>query len=287
MDNKDSKTGNQDEPLEHEYNDVIPPIEDSSPTSTDQNIDPDQLDLIKPRKSFKSYIWEFLMLFFAVLCGFLAQYKLENIFSSQQEKQYINSYLEDLSMDTMYYSQLLSENAKVIEGLDTLLSYYDEFATGKYSPTFMEFSWAVNGFTMINYTERTIQQLKNSGGLRLIGNQKVANAITVYDGMVRRVIKEEESLIRLFEITSNNYIEILDLKARNELAKKYSNDIKLMANDKSIDLLLTHDKQKLGSLYHYLTIYKLSIEGIRQSVIYLKDVAIDMRLMIKNEYREK
>jgi len=31
-----------------------------------------------PRKKWAHYFWEFLMLFLAVFCGFLAEYKLEH-----------------------------------------------------------------------------------------------------------------------------------------------------------------------------------------------------------------
>jgi len=31
-----------------------------------------------PRKKWTHYFWEFLMLFLAVFCGFLAEYKLEH-----------------------------------------------------------------------------------------------------------------------------------------------------------------------------------------------------------------
>jgi len=41
------------------------------------------------RKKWTHYFWEFLMLFLAVFCGFLAEYKLEHIIEHQREEQYI------------------------------------------------------------------------------------------------------------------------------------------------------------------------------------------------------
>ena len=40
------------------------------------------------RKKFRHYFWEFLMLFLAVFCGFLAEYWLEHIIEHQREKKY-------------------------------------------------------------------------------------------------------------------------------------------------------------------------------------------------------
>ena len=48
------------------------------------------------RKKWTHYFWEFLMLFLAVFCGFLAEYKLEHVIEHQREKVYIKSMVEDL-----------------------------------------------------------------------------------------------------------------------------------------------------------------------------------------------
>ncbi len=43
------------------------------------------------RKKWTHYFWEFLMLFLAVFCGFLAEYKLEHTIENQREKKYVYS----------------------------------------------------------------------------------------------------------------------------------------------------------------------------------------------------
>ncbi len=43
------------------------------------------------RKKWTHYFWEFLMLFLAVFCGFLAEYQLEHKIEKDREKQYIYS----------------------------------------------------------------------------------------------------------------------------------------------------------------------------------------------------
>ena len=52
------------------------------------------------RKKWTHYFWEFLMLFLAVFCGFLAEYQLEHKIEKEREKQFILSMVEDLEMDT-------------------------------------------------------------------------------------------------------------------------------------------------------------------------------------------
>jgi hypothetical protein len=40
------------------------------------------------KKNWKSYFWEFLMLFLAVFCGFFAEYQLEHKIEKNRGKQY-------------------------------------------------------------------------------------------------------------------------------------------------------------------------------------------------------
>ena len=42
------------------------------------------------RKKWTHYFWEFLMLFLAVFCGFLAEYQLEHKIEKDREKEYMN-----------------------------------------------------------------------------------------------------------------------------------------------------------------------------------------------------
>jgi hypothetical protein len=48
------------------------------------------------RKKWTHYFWEFLMLFLAVFCGFLAEYQLEHKIEKNREKQFMKSTLVDL-----------------------------------------------------------------------------------------------------------------------------------------------------------------------------------------------
>ncbi len=51
-------------------------------------------------KKFSHYFYEFLMLFLAVFCGFLAENIRENSVERHREKEYILSMIEDLKTDT-------------------------------------------------------------------------------------------------------------------------------------------------------------------------------------------
>src|SRR5215470_11318945 len=52
------------------------------------------------KKKWTHYLWEFLMLFLAVFCGFLAENQREHMVESRREKQYMRSMIADLKADT-------------------------------------------------------------------------------------------------------------------------------------------------------------------------------------------
>ena len=72
------------------------------------------------RKKWTHYFWEFLMLFLAVFCGFLAENQREHMVEHQREKQYMNSLITDLKGDTALIRSVISFCITKFNGMDTL-----------------------------------------------------------------------------------------------------------------------------------------------------------------------
>jgi hypothetical protein len=127
------------------------------------------------------YFWEFLMLFLAVFCGFLAEYQLEHKIEKDREKKYIQSMVDDLKRDTANFRFLIykwNQNMTTIDSLITLLQSAD-----RDSHTSVLYYLA----RKIPYTsfpveifDRTYTQMKSSGNLRLLHSKAVADSITSY-----------------------------------------------------------------------------------------------------------
>ncbi len=158
------------------------------------------------QKNWKSYIWEFLMLFLAVFCGFLAEYQLEHVIEHQREKEYIISMIEDAKTDTANLHATIASNTLRSERLDTLASLclnYD--VTGKDDETIYRlYRYAVVHPAFITPTERTIQQLKNAGGMRLIRNKAAVDSIILYDDMSKKLADQQA----YYELYQNKSIDI-------------------------------------------------------------------------------
>src|SRR5712671_4644541 len=121
------------------------------------------------RKKWTHYLWEFLMLFFAVFCGFLAENLREHSVEHQREKQYMRSMIKDLEQDEINIQKSIADETRTIRIADSLI---EMFHTNNYKNKTVLIYYSARDFAtlpnMFYMTDGTLMQLKNSGGLRLI-----------------------------------------------------------------------------------------------------------------------
>jgi hypothetical protein len=137
------------------------------------------------RKKWTHYLWEFLMLFLAVFCGFLAEYQLEHLIEKQKARQYIISFFQDLEIDNKQLNELIPAYVQKDKALDTLLQKIHGISPSAGANGIYKYYREPFAYPDFIYTDRTIQQLKNSGGMRLIANKAVSDSIIAYDAAVR------------------------------------------------------------------------------------------------------
>lgn len=134
------------------------------------------------RKKFTHYIWEFLMLFLAVFCGFLAENFREHQVEHRREQDYMISLLRDLASDTVTINTGIPLRLKRIDAIDSVFMYFNENKNavtipGKLFRTIRRTNWDAR-FTRNTIT---INQLKNAGNMRLVRKKAVADSISSYD----------------------------------------------------------------------------------------------------------
>jgi len=134
------------------------------------------------KKTWKSYFWEFFMLFLAVFCGFLAELQLEHYVEHQREESFMQTMVEDISSDMIQLDSTLNRWKSVNNSIDSVISAINLTGGKKtdYLKIYRNIHEALNywGFT---YNTRTLSQLKNAGGFRLIKDEKVALNLIQYD----------------------------------------------------------------------------------------------------------
>jgi hypothetical protein len=121
------------------------------------------------------------MLFLAVFCGFMAENFREHQVEHQREKQFMNSMVEDLITDTIELKRALLICDSIVQYTDSTLIFLSSHKISNEVTDRLSFfiGKAGQNQTLIN-TDRTSSQLKNSGGMRLIRNKIVSNAILNY-----------------------------------------------------------------------------------------------------------
>ncbi len=134
------------------------------------------------KKNWKSYFWEFLMLFLAVFCGFLAEYQLEHKIERDREKVYINNLYEDLKDDTIHFSEYDKTTSDLLVTIDSIMLLIRSADKDLHINRiyYLARKATMNTQNFFSFNSRTYDQMKHSGYLRLIRNQQVADSVSSY-----------------------------------------------------------------------------------------------------------
>ena len=222
------------------------------------------------KKNWKSYIWEFLMLFLAVFCGFLAEWRLEKMIENHREEEYIQSIVEDINADVRQTEKLIIEVSKRISLSDSLLSALSSGDIQTNSNKAYQLWLMTIGFPDFVQNDRTIQQLKSSGGLRLIRKKAVSDKIMEYD-----------QAVRLMAVTQNNMNSIA---ANTTLFSQIFNFVRLNNNSGQPVPLTEIGKKLLNEAYANKFFWRINLRGLRQRLTHLNSKGKDVEGVIKNQY---
>jgi len=134
------------------------------------------------RKKWTHYLWEFLMLFLAVFCGFLAENFREHTVEHQKEKQYMQSFIYDLENDTATLNFGFPLKDQRVKAIDSVFLFFEQTRGVKIIPgAVFRHMYRTIWDRHYRRNSTTIDQLKNAGGMRLIRKKNVADSIAAYD----------------------------------------------------------------------------------------------------------
>ena len=160
-----------------------------------------------PRKKWTHYFWEFLMLFLAVFCGFLAENKREHIVEAQRAKEYAKSLVSDMKEDTVEISGGIIQNTFMIKAFDSCVSIgLKNINTATVPGKFYYFSRFTTNAYSIDWNKSTLIQLIQSGNLRYFKNKELVRKINKYYSLQDRIGSNNEA----DQLHRNRIIEIRD-----------------------------------------------------------------------------
>ena len=173
------------------------------------------------RKKFTHYLWEFLMLFLAVFCGFLAENFREHQVEHQREKQFIQSLIRDVDMDTVRLHAIIINRDERMVNLDSLITLINLPDAAKYSRYIYHHGSYATRMTFRFYSnDGTMQQLKNAGNLRLIRKQLLRDSIMSYDVASRLMLQSgnwEEEIMETYRVIAQEIFDGVEMeKTRDE-----------------------------------------------------------------------
>jgi len=229
------------------------------------------------KKNWKSYVWEFLMLFLAVFCGFLAEYQLEHTIEHNREKEFILSMIEDVQTDTSTVRNEIEQNKKQLRFIDSLATFcfnYDITKKTDYD-IYRLYRRVLSSSAAVKPTERTLVQLKNSGGMRLLRKKAAVDMIILYDGSGKEVlfrqeisgIMNKECINVAFELMNFNYYNPGTYRGISQSAE-----------------LLSHDRVKLIHFGNRITTYGASLTVYGQCLQRMNDDGIKLISTLRKEY---
>lgn len=214
------------------------------------------------RKKWTHYLWEFLMLFLAVFCGFLAENQREHMVEHQRAKVFARFLIDDLITDTAELNRASRVLSKIIiagDSLGRLLNTSDVRTIPGGKLYYYEY-WSAWRWSVIS-RDATLQQLKNSGSLRYMGDTSIIRKILGYEESIRVIYmlqnKYEPEKIQNWNLTQQvfdqEYFNALDsIAPRDSTTKNFELNNQKLTGFLSTDIpLYSYDKKVLQELRNW------------------------------------
>ena len=245
-------------------------------------------------KPWKEYLLEGLMIFLAVFMGFIAENVREHIVEKNRVKDYVKEMVENLKYDTIRCNKNRERNERAMRGIDSLRVELKRAIAGdidgnKLYYLTLRYSGEVNSAV---FNTSAITELKSSGSLRLIDNQKLVAEISDY--YERRITATLEALplerIRVLKALNDEFFSLEyfdDLvaaadKTDNNFNTPYDyNHVLLM---KPAPQLLKTKPEDLRRLYNGVIQYELALKNYDFFLNYVKQAAVPLMDDIRKGY---
>lgn len=175
----------------------------------------------KGKKNWKSYFWEFLMLFLAVTLGFFVENQREHYIENLRAKEFSKSLIQDLQNDITAI-QRQTKTATMFIGLaDSLINLSPAQLEGRAAAQFSFYTRFMYWTGSIIWNRATFEQIKNSGSLRYFKNQQLLEKLMKYDGMINKIEMEAYNHQVRGNLLVNHINQILEPAYHQKLSKYF------------------------------------------------------------------
>jgi hypothetical protein len=234
------------------------------------------------KKNFKEYFLEFLMIFLAVTMGFFAETIRESLVEKNQARSYIGSLDKDISNDVQVLPKLIQYQTLQIKLADSLVLLLDSVdVKTRANRIYFYAKYTIRQTNLSFYvTERTITQLKNSGGFRLIHDQQLSDSIMDYYKAADDIKFLQGWLQGYKQTLEQNYSSILWGSSYHKMID--STDKIIMPAENLY--LKSADKSAVDNCVLLISEIQGLSASINQATIRLNEQAINVKEYIENKY---
>ncbi len=194
------------------------------------------------KKSFKEYLFEGIMIFIAVTLGFFAERIREGLTDHAKEKVFIQSMIEDAETDIINFDRAIEMNNKRVFKLDTIANRCFSYGNpgNNDASLYSVIKACIQHPDFVCPVERTMAQLKNAGGMRLIENKIAVDSIIFYDNMLKKVVNQQDYYELHLKVLLDATEKMFNMTyfPLNPKTLKWESDPKAMSSAK----LITRDK---------------------------------------------
>ena len=250
------------------------------------------------RKKWTHYFWEFLMLFLAVFCGFLAEYQLEHKIERDRAKELAKSFYQELKNDSITAGIKVQNRLKQEAALQYLIRYFKDSSLTNVPKEFaLSFLYGINFLSPSLFEPRTIMldQLRNSGSLRYFKNEEFQNLTGDLTVAIRNLYHRQEiEGDNRFQYINPLVIKHYDYNFDEELKKGNKTMFEgTTAYEKSSDnipfQLNNPDKIDRKEIVGLLSFYRGNVAGSTRMIHIQKYIEVNTKLLLilRNEYHLK
>ncbi len=238
-----------------------------------------------PRKKWTHYFWEFFMLFLAVTLGFFVENQREHFIEHKREKQYIQSFYEDLTADEYDLQnniQYLRAQVQDADSLQILLK--NATTTQPANHIYMYLREITRSSLALFYpNDRTIVQLRNAGGMRLIKNKAVSDSMVGYYRTIEIIQFLSENALTNKNSLREKYMPLLNAEDFGKIIDSTSE----ISNPSETLHLRKADPDIINSCLIEVNRIKAISGTLAIRMRGLKEKAARIKEFIKNEYHLK
>jgi hypothetical protein len=240
------------------------------------------------KKRFKEYLLEFIMIFLAVTLGFFAEQIRESFKEHSLRKEYISSFYEDLKTDTAKISAIIAFDQVKINAFNTIAECYDSISKRMTNSCMLNLVFASISDRPFQMTDRTIKQLANAGGYRLLEKEDADSIIAYQNAFALLQDFQSTGFQQAQDNVRNTYNQVTNFKA--SISIKMSKDgTHFYLSDKGITTaqLFSDDKPLLNRYFNELLVYSRSMMYQQKQLMKLKQDQITLLGYFKEKYHLK